>query len=196
MRSLLLRVALSGGLLLAAGVPGGAQASAQEQAKSETAEQQNLTTWKLVNTALFAVLLAWGIAKTAPRFFNARSADIQKAIQDATGLKIQADFRYSEIDRKMATLSEEVKRLREQAAAEMEHEHERVRQETQHERERIAQNVRAEIEGIRFEGMAQVRRRTAQAALALAEQQLHDRAASSESGFLGDFVRLVEKGSK
>ena len=42
------------------------------------------------------------------QFFNARSADIQKAIQEATGLKMNADLRYSEIDRKMANLSSEV----------------------------------------------------------------------------------------
>ena len=75
--------------------------------------------WKLINSAIFAVLLGWFLWKYAPRFFNARSADIQRAIKEATGLKLDADYRYSEIDRKMALLGEEVQKMREHARMEV-----------------------------------------------------------------------------
>ena len=90
-----------------------------------------VTRWKIANTLIFAIGLGYLIAKYAPAFFNARSGEIQKAIQDATGLKIEAEFRSSEIDRKMAGLAEEVKKLRQQYADELEREHERFRHETE-----------------------------------------------------------------
>jgi F0F1-type ATP synthase membrane subunit b/b' len=167
---------------------------AQSEASQEIIEQQHQLRWKLINTAIFAVLLGYYIAKSAPRFFNARSADIQRAIKDATGLKMDADLRYSEADRKMATLAEAISRLRAEAAAEMEREHQRVRHETEQERDRIDHNVAAEIEAFRLAGIRQVRRRTATAALDLAEQQLRERAPGHEGDFLHDFVNIVEGG--
>lgn len=167
-----------------------AQAKHEGPAKREAAQDEKEFTWRLINTALFAVLVGWGIAKAAPGFFNARSADIQKAIKDATGLKIEADFRYSEIDRKMATLGEEVKRMRAEAAADLQREHERMQRDTEHELQRISGNVQAEIEALQAEASRRIRRQTADAALALSEQQLHDRAVDQE-GAVQDFVQLV-----
>src|ERR1700756_2411018 len=91
------------------------QLSAQVPSEQETAAMDKVGIWKLINSAIFAVLLGWFLWKYAPRFFNARSADIQRAIKEATGLKLDADYRYSEIDRKMALLGEEVQKMREQA---------------------------------------------------------------------------------
>jgi F-type H+-transporting ATPase subunit b len=200
-RSLLqpvLRTALCCGLLFAAGTAPlhaqdtPAQGAPEQQASNEAAQQQGQLKWKLINTAIFAALLGYMIYKSAPRFFNARSADIQRAIQEATGLKLDADLRYSEVDRKMATLAEEVKRLRAQAAAEMELEHQRMREESAHERDHIQRNVAAEVEALREQGIRQVQRLTASAALDLAEQSLRDRAAGHQNEFLQDFIHLVE----
>ena len=168
---------------------------AQETAAQETGILDAVTRWKIINTAIFLAGLGWLIWKYAPAFFNARSADIQKAIKDATGLKLEADFRYSEVDRKMATLGDQVKRMREESARELEHQHNRLQQETQLEIERIHRNVAAETEAFRREGMYQVRRHTAQLALQSAEQQLQDRFRGSEpEDLLRNFIRLVEQG--
>ena len=154
-----------------------------------------VTRWKLANTLVFAIGLGYLIAKYAPAFFNARSSEIQKAIQDATGLKIEAEFRSSEIDRKMAGLAEEVSKLRQQYAGELEREHERLRHETDSEVQHIHRNVAAEIEALRLEGTRRVRQHTAQLALALAEHRLQDRAAQeSQDDLVQDFVHLVERG--
>jgi len=153
-----------------------------------------VTLWKLANTLIFAVGLGYLLAKYAPPFFNARSGEIQKAIQDATGLKIEAEFRSSEIDRKMAGLADEVKKLRKQYAAQLEREHERFSQETQAQIEHIHRNVAAEIDALRLEAMRRVRQRTAQLALEIAEHRLHDRVAlDREDDLVQDFVQLVER---
>jgi F0F1-type ATP synthase membrane subunit b/b' len=163
--------------------------------ESEPQGLDKVTVWKVANTLIFAAALGYLIAKTAPRFFNARSAEIQKAIQDATGLKIEAEFRSSEIDRKMATLAAEVNKLREQSAAEMEREHARMRKDTAVEIEHIHRNVAAEIEAFRFGAIRQVREHTAQLALELAERRLASQLSSGDQEeMVRDFVHLVERG--
>lgn len=169
-------------------------ATADELTPEEKAELDRVGRWKIINFSLFVIVLGYAVAKYSPRFFNARSADIQKAIKDATGLKLEADFRYSEIDRKMATLPEAVKQLRAEASLEMEREHRRVLQQTQEEITHINHNVAAEAEAFQNEGADRVRRRTAELALDLAERRLQDRFAQGEPGGLEDFIHLVERG--
>ncbi len=179
-------------MLLLAGAPHGL---AQETTAQETAALDVVTKWKIINTAIFAIGLGWFLWKYAPAFFNARSADIQKAIKDATGLKIEADFRYSEIDRKMATLADEVRRMREQSSQELEREHQRFRHDAQMEIDHIHRNVAAEVEAFREEGIYRVRQHTAQLAMQLAERELQERFRSGEpEDLLHDFVHLVEQG--
>ncbi len=177
-------------LLFAAVAP---RAFAQETVRP--APLDAITIWKIVNTALFILGLGWLAWKYGPAFFNARSASIQKAIQDATGLKIEADFRYSEIDRKMAGLAEEIRKIRQQAAVERERDHAHFRRETQIEIEHIHRNVLADIEAFRQESTLKLRRHTAQLALRLTERQLRERFQSGEpQDLLHDFIHLVEQG--
>jgi F0F1-type ATP synthase membrane subunit b/b' len=171
------------------------QAAAQVPNPQEVAAMDTVTLWKIANTLIFAAGLAYLIAKYAPAFFNARSSEIQKAIQDATGLKIEAEFRSSEIDRKMATLAEEVKKLRQQYAVELEREHERFWRETQAQIEHIHRNVSAEIEALRLQAMRRVRQHTARLALEVAEHRLQERAGLDvQDNLVPEFVQLVERG--
>ena len=162
----------------------------------ELAAMDRVGRWKIINTAIFAVLLGWGIAKTAPRFFATRSADIQKAIRDATGLKMEADLRYNEMDRRMSTLAEEVQRLREQGALEMEREHRRLLADAEAERDRVRRQADAEIEALRAENRLRLRQQTADQALALAERRLRDGGAAQSSELLKDFIHLVERDTR
>jgi F0F1-type ATP synthase membrane subunit b/b' len=157
--------------------------------------------WSFINFAIFAVGLGYALVKLGPAFFNARSADIQKAIQDATGLKIDADFRYSEIDKRMANLPGEVERLKAEARTNMDRVHERLLRETREEEERIQASMAAEIDALRGEGIHQVRLTAAQRAFGLAEKRLMERFASGDSeesgdseDMLHDFAELVERG--
>lgn len=155
-------------------------------------EASNVMKWKLINSAIFALLLGFAAVKYGPKFFNARSLDIQKAIKDASGLKIEADFRYSAIDKKMANLSGEVGRMKAEAAAEMDREHNRVLEETRDEIEHIGRHADVEIESLREDGALAVKRHTAQLALGLAEHRLQAHyAQNDEQNNVGEFVSLV-----
>ena len=169
---------------------------AQEPAaKAETAPESDNLIWKIANFAIFAGGIGYLIFKFAPSFFNARSEDIQKAIQEATGLKMNADLRYSEIDRKMANLSSEVGKLRAEAQGEMEREHARMNAQTREEIAYIQRSTAAEIEALRGEGADKLRVHATQKALELAETRLRARFASiDQKDLLNDFVQLVERG--
>ncbi len=170
------------------------QALAQETPQ-ETAALDRVGPWKVINTAIFLVLLGWFLAKKGPAFFNARSADIQKAIQDATGLKMHADLRYSEIDRRMAALSEEVEKVREQARKEFEREHQRLLEQTADEIARIQRSAAKEVEALRDESAKGIQQHTASLALGLAEKRLQDQFAKGEpKDLLDEFIHLVERG--
>lgn len=183
---------LAAGLFALIAVP---LASAQFMTPQERGVLDEVTKWKIVNFAIFAAALGYALFKFAPRFFNARSADIQKAIKDATGLKLDADLRYSEIDKKMANLAGEVARLRAEANAGMEREHERLNRQLKEELAHIQGTVAAEIDALRAEGVRQVRRHTTALALDLAERRLRDRFSAGEpEDTFRDFVDLVERG--
>jgi len=168
---------------------------AQEPANGEPIGEEDNTIWKIANFAIFAGGIGYAIFKFAPQFFNARSADIQKAIREATGLKLTADLRYSEIDRKMANLSSEVGKLRSESQAEMEREHARMIAQTQEEIAYIQRSTAAEVDALRGEGADKLRVHATQQALALAESRLRARfAASDQKDLVNDFVRLVERG--
>ncbi len=110
-------------------------------------------------------------------------------------MKIEADFRYSDIDKKMASLGAEVEKIRQQAKLEMEREHDRVRQQTAFELAHIHKNATNEIDALRQEASDRVQLHTAKIALGLAERRLQDRLAQGEpQSFLGDFIRLVDSG--
>jgi len=182
---------LVAGLFLITAAP---SLKAQEPSEREVAAMDRIGKWKIANFAIFAIGLGYFLVRYSPRFFNARSADIRKAIEDATGLKLQADYRYSEIDRKMASLADEVQRMREQAQKELDREHERFRQEAEAEIEHIHRNLSNEIEALRRQATNQVRRHAAELALGLAERRLTDRFRGPEpEDSIQDFVHLIER---
>ncbi len=84
--------------------------------------------------------------------------------------------------------------MREQAQRELEREHERFRAESRAEIEHIHHNVLNEIDALRKQGANQVRRHTAQLALAVAERRLQDRFSGPERDEnIQDFINLVER---
>jgi len=151
-----------------------------------------VTPLKWANTLIFWAGLAYLIYRYAPPFFNARSADIQKAIEEATGLRIQGEFRRSEADRKMATLPAEIARIQREHDEALAREYQRVQRDTECEIERINATVTAEIDALRKDGVRRLRQRTAALAVDLAERHLQDRLASDRANYLPDFLGAVE----
>jgi len=177
--------------LFASASPVRAEETASQKVAQED-EASSIMKWKLINTGIFALLVGFALIKYAPKFFSARSLDIQKAIKDATGLKIEADFRYSAIDKKMANLAAEVDRMKAEAAAEIEREHDRLLHETEEEIEHIYRNSDNEVDSLRVDGALAVKRHTAQLAFSLAEHRLQAHFAQhDDNNCVGEFIDLV-----
>ncbi len=149
------------------------------QERSETAragqpESGRLLVWKWINFGVLIAGLGYLVAKNAPAFFNARTAEIQKAIKDATGLKLEADFRISEIDRKMATLDAEIRHMRDASRAEMQQESARIDRETSFALEKIHEHTAREIESLQHLARNTLREHAVQLAVSLAGAQLRE----------------------
>ena len=172
MRRVLLLALLSGAILVSA--------NAQEQRPThqyQNALQSNedpLVIWKWVDFALLIGGIGYWAYRKGPAFFNARTEEIQRAIKDATGLKIEAEFRSSEVDRKMATLGAEIQRLREAAKAEMQKESQRIDEETRLAMERISDHTAREIDSLRRQAQLTLRQHAVQLAIDLATARLRD----------------------
>lgn len=189
MRRFFLLCLFCGGLLLA-----GAVQPVQAQTPQEYSAIDRVTPLKWANSLIFYAALAYLIYRFGPPFFNARSADIQKAIKDATGLKLQGEFRRSEADKKMATLPAEIEKIRRQHDESLAREYERVQAETEAEIRHIHANITAEIAALRKEGTRRIRRHTAASAVDLAERRLRNRLAAASSNNVADFLDAVERG--
>ena len=116
-----------------------------------------LVIWKWIDFALLAGAIGYWAYRKGPAFFNARTEEIQRAIKDATGLKLEAEFRSSEVDRKMATLAVEIQRLREAAKTEMQKESKRIDEETRLALERIHDHTAREIDSLRRQAQLTLR---------------------------------------
>ena len=108
---------------------------------------------------------------------------------------MDADLRYSEIDRKMAALAEAVKGLRDQNAIEIEQAHQQILRETKQQIQHIRDGTAAEIEALRQESARRAKRQTARLTLLLAEQRLRKQLSETEpEDLFRKFVALLEQG--
>jgi F0F1-type ATP synthase membrane subunit b/b' len=118
--------------------------------------------------------LGYLAAKKGPGFFNARSEDIRKAIEDATGLKVQAEFRASDADRRMGELSGQIAQLREAAKADMEKEAARIEAETAAALSRIQEQTARDIQSMHHQAELAVREHAVRIAFDLALVHLRE----------------------
>ena len=165
------------------------------QANPETGVGRDLL-FKWINFGIFAAGLGYFIVKKGPAFFDARTADIQKAIKDATGLKLEADFRSSEIDRKMATLGSEVQKLRDESKSAMELEHQRILRDTEAGVQRLRQHFALELASLQQNARTELRRHTSELAVSMAASRLRDQLTASDHGrLIGLFADAVQRGN-
>jgi F-type H+-transporting ATPase subunit b len=180
------RVLLLGVFAVAIAFPVLAQEPRADQAKAEEPESGSMLIWKWINFGVLLGGLGYLAAKNAPTFFNARTADIQKAIKDATGLKLEAEFRSSEIDRKMATLEAEIRRMRDASRSEMQQECARIDHDTSMALDKIHDHTAREIEALQHQARNTLREHAAQLAVSLAGSLMREQLTTDDQRHLVD----------
>ncbi len=152
------------------------------EGEHSTAEPSLALKW--ANFAILALGLGYLLRKQVPAFFHARTDQIQKAIKDATGLKLEADFRASAVDRKMATLGAEVDKMRDQSKIEMYAEHGRLEKETEAALAQINLHVTQEVANLQQNAANDLRRHVADLAASMASSRLRDHLTADEQAQL------------
>jgi F-type H+-transporting ATPase subunit b len=128
--------------------------------------------WKWINFAMLAGVLGYMIGKTAPSFFKGRTASIQRAIHEATKLREQAEARARDMEQRLASLGQEIEKLRREAKEAMANEGERIRQETAHQIARVQQTAEQEIASHAKHVTQELKAYSAKLAVDLAEQRI------------------------
>jgi F-type H+-transporting ATPase subunit b len=172
-------------LILALGIACAPLAFAQEQkseAKGEAAAQEEkeakekaLVPWKWANFLILAGALGYAIGKFAPPFFAARGAQIREDIEEADALRIKAEARTAEVERRLANLEAEIAAIREESKTEAEAGAARLSQETTARLAKLQASSEQEIASAGKAARTELKRYSAQLSIGLAEQKLRAR---------------------
>jgi F-type H+-transporting ATPase subunit b len=181
-------------LLLFAKIPAGAQPKETEAQKvkesmgpTEHGTQEML--WGWANFLLLAGALGYVIKKNAGPYFAQRSLEIRKGMADAEAARAASDAKVAEVDRRLANLQSEIEALRRNAQQEAEAEAQRLRREAAAEMAKIQSHVAEEIASTAKSATLELRRYSADLALALAQQKIAARISpETQDRLVGNFV--------
>lgn len=147
---------------------------AQEHAAEEktVAQEEQLEKWRILNFAILAGALGYGIYKTAGPFFRARSEEIRRSIADAEQARADAEARIASVEARLANISAEIEEFRRATRAEQSADEERMRRQTEADLARIQEHSQREIEAAGKMARLELKRYSAQLALELAERRI------------------------
>lgn len=131
--------------------------------------------WKWANFVLLGAALGYLIGKNAPAFFRSRTDDIQRGMAEAARIKKDADARVAEVERRLASLENEIAALRSSARDEMAAEIERMREETTRQLARIKEQAEQEMSSALKAARLELKKYSAELAVSLAEQKVRSR---------------------
>jgi len=138
-------------------------------------EGEGMMGWQWANFALLAAGLGYLVAKNAGPFFAARSHKIRQEMADAEDIRKEAEDRAGAVARRLANLDAAVAAMRQSSKEEIEAETERVSHHTAAEIAKIRAHADAEIAAAGKAARTELKRHSAQLAVALAEQKVRAR---------------------
>jgi F-type H+-transporting ATPase subunit b len=175
-----------------------ASAQKSESEAQKVAESTGVTEhgpdifWGSLNLLLLAGGLGYLIKKYAGPYFAQRSVEIRKGIADAEAARAASDAKVAEVDRRLANLQTEIEALRMSAQQEGEADAQRVRRESAAEMAKIQSHVAEEIAAAGKSATLELRRYSADLALALAERKIAARMSpETQDRLVGTFVATM-----
>jgi F-type H+-transporting ATPase subunit b len=175
-------------LLLFVKLPGRAQESEtvaeRVQESTGVTERGPNVFWGWANFILLAGGLGYVIKKNAGPYFAQRGLEIRKGMTEAEAARAASDAKVAEVDRRLAALQTEIETMRTSAQREAEADAERVRRESAAEMAKIQSHLAEEIASAGKSATLELRRYSADLALALAEQKIAARMSPETQGRL------------
>jgi F-type H+-transporting ATPase subunit b len=149
----------------------------------------------LINLVILIAVLAYLLRKPIGRFFNQRSEEIRKSLEDGRKALAAAQNQLAAAEEKLRRLKDEIAVLKESASREMAAERERMLQAAQEEGERILASARSMIHSATQAAKLELRVYAARQATELAEKMIKDRMNEQDQTRLVDrFLRAVPDG--
>jgi F-type H+-transporting ATPase subunit b len=127
----------------------------------------------LLNFAAVAGVLFWAARKYLPGAFRARTAAIQKAMEDARRASEDANRRLSEIESRLARLGDEVSALKATGEADLAAEEARIKAAAEEDARKIVESAEQEIAAATKAARRDLTSYAADLAIALAKKQIH-----------------------
>ncbi len=126
----------------------------------------------VLNFAVIAGVIGWGMKKFMPGAFRDRTASIQKAMEEARKASEDANRRLSDIEGRLSRLDQEIASLRSSAEQEGRAEEERIRAATEEERHKVVQSAEQEIAAAARSARHDLKAFVAELAVTIAEQKI------------------------
>jgi len=144
-------------------------------AEASGSGEGNLKVWEWANFLILAGGLGYLAGKNGGPFFAARSGKIRQDMTEAAELRRQAEERAAEVERRLAGIESYVAAMREESRNEARAETERMAQQTAQDVARIQAQAEQDIATATKAARAELKRHSAELAVALAERLIRAR---------------------
>jgi F0F1-type ATP synthase membrane subunit b/b' len=134
-----------------------------------------------LNFAIILGILVWVARKYLPAAFSARTAAIQKAMQEAQKASDEARRRLAEIESRLMKLDVEIGMMRNSAEKEASAEEARIQEASQQEGRKIVESAQQEIAAAAKSARRELTAYAADLAVVLAKKQIHVDAATDQA---------------
>lgn len=135
----------------------------------------------LLNFALIAGVIIWASRKYLPGIFSARTAAIQKAMQEAQKSSEEARRKLAEIESRLMKLDVEIGMMRDAAEKEAAAEEARIQAAAEEDRRKIVESAQQEIAAAAKAARRELTAYAADLAVGLAQKQIHVDAATDQA---------------
>ena len=135
----------------------------------------------LLNFAVIAIVIIWASRKYLPGAFKARTAAIQKAMQEAQKASEEARCRLADIESRLTKLDVEIGTMRNAAEKEAAAEEARLQAAVEEEKRKIVESAQQEIAAVAKAARRELTAYAADLAVGLAKKQIHVDAATDQA---------------
>jgi len=157
----------------------------------------NSTLWKIVNFAILAGALGYLIGKNAPAFFQGRSEQIRKGLDDAARISAEAEARTVAITKKLAALQSEIEELKRAARAELAADQARAQEEAGRMLAKVNEHAQQDIDAAGKAARHELKAYAAGLSVELAEEQIRGQMNSgTEDALVNSFAEELRTGRR
>jgi F-type H+-transporting ATPase subunit b len=147
-----------------------------------------------INFVAIAALIIWLSKKNLPAMFRARTATIQKALEEARQASAEANRRLAEIEARLSKLDVEIGEMRAAAEKEAAAEEQRIKAAAEEDARKIVDSVGQEITAAVKTARRELTAYAADLAVALARKQIHVDPATDQN-MVQHFARQLSNGA-